>query len=82
MHPGFSLLQHLESKPWITLGLKKNWNDIKNIWKGIKSLISLKTVASGVQSILSLDTVTNLFGIPNTFNNYFESIAKATKKKH
>ena len=25
---------------------KRNWNNIKNTWKGIKSLISLKTVAS------------------------------------
>ena len=30
-----------------------NWN--KNTWKGIKSLISLKTVASIVPNVLSLD---------------------------
>ena len=27
---------------------ERNWNNIKNTWKGIKSLISLKTVASHV----------------------------------
>ena len=27
---------------------EKNWNNIKNTWKGIKSLISLETVASSV----------------------------------
>ena len=32
-----------------------NWNNIKNTWKGIKSLISLKTVASSVPTTLSLD---------------------------
>ena len=33
---------------------ERNWNKIQNTWKGIKSLISLKTVASSVPNILSL----------------------------
>ena len=56
---------------------------IKNTWKGIKSLISLKTVASNVPAVLSLDNgdiVTNPYDIANTFNNYFASIAETTKK--
>ena len=60
-----------------------NWNNIKNTWKGIKSLISLKTVASRVPTVLSLnngDTITNPYDIANTFNNYFASIAETTKK--
>ena len=32
---------------------ERNWNNIKNTWKGIKSLISLKTVASSVPTVLS-----------------------------
>ena len=63
---------------------ERNWNNIKNIWKGIKSLISLKTVASSVATVLSLDngdTITNPYDIANTFNNYFASIAETTKKK-
>ena len=63
---------------------EKNWNNIKNTWKGIKSLISLKTIASNVPTVLSLDngdTVTNLYDIANTFNNYFASIAETTKNK-
>ena len=32
-----------------------NWDDIKDIWKGIKFLISLKTVASSITTVLSLD---------------------------
>ena len=32
-----------------------NWYNIKNTWKGIKSLIYLKTVASIVPTVLSLD---------------------------
>ena len=60
-----------------------NWNDIKNTWKGIKSLIYLKTVVSSVPTVLSLDngdTITNPYDIANTFNNYFDSIAETTKK--
>ena len=33
---------------------ERNWNNIKNAWKGIKSLISLKTVAFSVPTVLSL----------------------------
>ena len=61
---------------------ERNWN-IKNTWKGIKSLISLKTVVSYLCTVLSLDngdTITNPYNIANTFNNYFASIAETTKK--
>ena len=61
-----------------------NWNNIKNTWKGIKSLVTLKSVASNVPTVLSLDngdTITNPYDIANTFNNYFASIAETTKKK-
>ena len=64
---------------------ERNWNNIKNTWKGIKSLISLKTVASNVPTVLSLDngnTITNPYDIANTFNNYFASIAETTKKNN
>ena len=56
---------------------------IKNTQKAIKCLISLKTVASNVPAILILDngdSITNPYGIANTFNNYFATIAEATKK--
>ena len=62
---------------------EKNWSNVKNTWKGIKSLISLKTVASHVPIVLSLDnsdTITSPYDIVNTFNNYFASIAETTKK--
>ena len=61
---------------------KRYWNNIQNTWKGIKSLISLKTVASRVSTVLSLnngDTITNPYDIANTFNNYFASIAETTR---
>ena len=62
---------------------ERNWNNSKNTWKGIKSLIYLKMVASSVPNVLYLDngdTITNSYDIANTFNNYFASIAETTKK--
>ena len=64
---------------------ERNWNNIKNTWKGIKSPISLKTVTSSVPTVLSLangDTITIPCDIANAFNNYFVSRAETTKKKH
>ena len=34
---------------------EKNWNNIKNSWKGVKSLISLKSVPSPVPTVRLLD---------------------------
>ena len=34
---------------------ERNWNNTKNTWKGIKSLISLKAVASHVPTVLALN---------------------------
>ena len=34
---------------------ERNYNNIKNTWKRIKSLISLKTAVSSVPTVLSLD---------------------------
>ena len=63
--------------------LKKKRKVIKNTWKGIKFLISLKTVASIIPTVLSHDigdTITNPYDIGNTFNNYFATITETTKK--
>ena len=53
---------------------EKNWN-IKNIWKGTKSVISLINEAYSILTVLSLDngnTIINLYDIANTFTNYFK----------
>ena len=63
---------------------ERNWNNIKNTWKGIKCLISLKTVTFHVPTEISLDNgdmITNSYNIANTFNNYFAPTAETTKKK-
>ena len=51
---------------------ERNWNNIKNTWKGIKYLMFLQTVAPYVPTILSLDngdTITNPYDIGNIFKN-------------
>ena len=61
---------------------ERNWNNLKNKWKGIKLFISLKTVGSSVPTVLSLnngDTITNSYDIAGTFNNYFGPIGETTK---
>ena len=63
---------------------ESNWNNIKNTWKGIKCLISLKTVTFHVPTKISLDNgdmITNSYNIANTFSNYFAPTAETTKKK-
>ena len=41
------------NQPYYDKYFEKNWKNIKNTWKGIKSLISLKTVASSIPTVLS-----------------------------
>ena len=59
---------------------ERNWNNIKNTWKRIKSLISLKTVASSVPTVMSLNngnTITSSYDIANNCNT---SRVETTKK--
>ena len=72
----FSTLMKKSKQAYYDKYFERNWNNIKNTWKGIKSLISLKTIASSVPTVLSLDngdTITNPYDIANTFNLSNES---------
>ena len=79
----FSTLTKKSKEAYYDKYFEKNWNNIKNTWKGIKSLIHLKIKASSVPNVLSRengDAITNPYDIANTFNNYFASVAETTKK--
>ena len=54
-----------------------NLNNLKNTWKGIKNLISLKSISHSSPSSIYYNnkTVTSPFEIANAFNNYFSNIA-------
>ena len=60
---------------------ESNWNSIKNTWKGIKSIITIKDFSTDIPKSLSVDgaTISNPLPISNIFNNYFSSIAGKTK---
>ena len=53
-------------------------NNIKNTWKGIKSIITIKNTSSDFRKCLSSSgsTFTDQVEISNIFNNYFASIAE------
>ena len=57
-----------------------NWN-IKNTWKEIKSILSIKPNPSDIPKILNTNdsNITNPVEIANVFNSYFSSIASQTK---
>ena len=56
-------------------------NNIKNTWKGIKSITAIKITSFDFRKCLSSNgsTFTNQFQTINIFNNYFASIAEKTK---
>ena len=56
---------------------ESNWDSIKNTWKGIKSIITIKEISAGIFQSLSVDTATisNPMAISGIFNNHFFSIA-------
>ena len=58
-----------------------NWNNIKNTWKEIKSILSIKPNPSDIPKILNTNdsNITNPVEIANVFNSYFSSIASQTK---
>ena len=59
-----------------------NWNNAKIIWKGIKSIITLKDITSSGPRTISQggNLITNPYDIANIFNNYFSSVADTAKK--
>ena len=61
---------------------KANMNNIKNTWKGIKSIITIKNLSSDIIKCFSSDgaTITNQVEISNVFNNYFATVAEKTEE--
>ena len=57
-------------------------NNIKNTWKGIKPIITIKNLSSDIPKSLSYNglTITKKEEILNIFNNYFATIAEKTKE--
>ena len=71
-----STLLKRSKRLYFTKFFNDNLNNLKNTWKGIKNLISLKTVSHSSPSSIYYNnkTVTSPFRMANPFNNYFSNI--------
>ena len=58
-----------------------NMSNIKNTWKGIKSILTIENTSYDFKKCLSSNgsTFTNQVEISNIFNSYFASVAEKTK---
>ena len=63
--------------------LIENANNVKNIWKGIKSIINIKTSLKGQPTSLLIkkELISEPKIVAETFNNYFSSIANELQGK-
>ena len=66
---------------YYTKYFESNWNNIRNTWKGIKTIISIKNITTTIPHSIEFNnrTITDPTAMSNVFNNYFTSIAEKTK---
>ena len=58
-----------------------NIKNLKNTWKGIKSIVSLKNSGSSSPNLLNFNIVSDPLTIAKVFNNYFSSNGEKTQSK-
>ena len=65
---------------YYTKYFENNWNNVKNTWKGIKTIILIKNITAAVPHSIEFNnkTITDSTAMSNVFNNYFTFIAKKT----
>ena len=71
-----------ESKQiYYTKYFESNWNNIRNTWKGIKTIISIKNITTTIPHSIEFNNrpITDPTAMSNVFNNYFTSIAEKKK---
>ena len=75
-----STLMKQSKQIYSTKHFENNWNNIKNTWKGIKTIISIKNITITVPHSVEFNnrTITDPTAMSNFFNNYLTSIAKKT----
>ena len=62
---------------------QKNSKNLRKVWEGINSIISLKNTKSKIPSSIFVNNKINsdAYSIANEFNDYFSSIAKSIRQK-
>ena len=71
-----------ESKQiYYTEYFESNWNKIRDTWKGIKAIISIKNITTTILHSIAFNnrTITDPTAMSNVFNNNFTSIAEKSK---
>ena len=71
-----------ESKQiYYTKYFESNWNNVRNTWKGIKTIISIKNITTTIPHSVEFNnrTIIDPTAISNVFNKYFTSISEKTK---
>ena len=65
---------------YYTKYFENNWNNIKNTWKRIKIIISIKNITYKMPQSIGFNnrTITGFTVMSNVTNNYFISRAKTT----
>ena len=78
-----STLMKKSKQNYFTKYFESNIENLKNTWKGIKSIISLKHSASRSPNLLNFNNVltSDSLEIANMFNNYFSSVGEKTQSK-
>ena len=66
---------------YYTKYFESNRNKIKNTWKGIKTIISIKYITTTIPHSIAFNirTIANPTGVSNVFNNCFTSVTEKTK---
>ena len=61
---------------------KTNWDNLKNTWKGIKSILNINNTYSNIPKILVSNDTTSAepIEIANIFNNFFTFIPAKTRE--
>ena len=75
-----STLMKQSKQIYCTKFFENNWNNIKNTWKGIKTVISIKNITATVPHSIEFNNkiITDHTAMSDAFNNYFTSTAKKT----
>ena len=71
------------SPNYFTKFFENNLKNLKNTWKGIKSIIAMKSSFSNTPTLLTFqnENIDNSERIANIFNNYFSAIGEKTQAK-
>ena len=78
-----STLMKNSKRNYFTKLFENNLKNLKNTWKGFKSIISMKSSSSNSPMLLNYqnDNIDNPERIVNIFNNYFSTIDEKTQAK-